>query len=166
NFTAIQTGVNNNSNNAAIFARGNADLTLVNGVVYAPQDECIRVNGTGTTATRATLTAQSVVMTCASSGAFLGTGSYANADVQAAFNAGSNNNAAFTSTLASTFVNGANEAGVVAYANIKSLSSYFDAVTYVGAVKDAADTWYRGWTCDTATANFGSNSACTALPVT
>lgn len=166
NFTAIQTGVNNNSNNAAIFARGNADLTLVNGVVYAPQDECIRVNGTGTTATRATLTAQSVVMTCASSGAFLGTGSYANADVQAAFNAGSNNNAAFTSTLASTFVNGANEAGVVAYANIKSLSSFFDAVTYVGAVKDASDTWYRGWTCDTATANFGSNSACTALPVT
>ena len=164
NFTAIQPGVNNNSNNAAIFARGNADLTLVNGIVVAPQDECIRLNGTGTTP--ATLKAFSVAMTCSSTGAFLGTGSYTAPQVQAQFGAGTNNNAAFTSTLTSTFVNGANETGVIAYADIKTLSSYFDTVTYIGAVKDATDTWFRGWTCDTASAELGSNSRCTALPVT
>lgn len=175
NFTAIQNGANNNSNDAAIFVRGNADLHLVNGVIVAPNiaansdtntDACIRINGTGTTATRATLAADSVVISCRSGQEFLGTGSYTAATVKAAFDAGTNNNSAFTSTLTSTFVNGANENGVAAYANLQSISSFFDAVTYIGAVKDASDTWYRGWTCDTATANFGSNSACTALPVT
>jgi hypothetical protein len=32
-------------------------------------------------------------------------------------------------------------------------------------VKDAADTWYAGWTCNSATANFGTTgTACTSLP--
>ena len=68
------------------------------------------------------------------------------------FDAGTNNNSAITSTLTSMFVNGTNESGVSAYANIKALSSFFDTVTYIGAVKDASDTWYKGWTCDNADA--------------
>ena len=42
---------------------------------------------------------------------------------------------------------------------------YLDSTTYIGAVKDAADTWYAKWTCNSATANFGSAStSCTSLP--
>ena len=64
-----------------------------------------------------------------------------------------------------TFVNGANETAVAAF-NPTALSSFFDAVTYIGAVRNAADTWYLGWTCDSATVAFGSNTgACTSLPV-
>ena len=36
---------------------------------------------------------------------------------------------------------------------------------YVGAVKDSTDTWYAGWTCNSATLDFGAtSSACTTLP--
>ncbi len=38
------------------------------------------------------------------------------------------------------------------------------ATNYIGAVRDANDVWYRFWTCDSSTANFGSNSSCTSLP--
>jgi hypothetical protein len=41
----------------------------------------------------------------------------------------------------------------------------FVTTPYVGAVKDAADTWYAGWTCNSGTANFGSTgTACTSVP--
>ncbi|QYU70751.1 hypothetical protein J4558_11825 [Leptolyngbya sp. 15MV] len=50
--------------------------------------------------------------------------------------------------------------------NPTALSSFFDAVNYIGAVRNASDTWYQGWTCDSAVATFGSNTgACTSLPV-
>ena len=103
-------------------------------------------------------------MTC-NSAIYLGTGSYTAADTKAQFTAGTNNDDTFTSTLASTFVNGTNETGVPAF-DAKTLNSFFDTTDYIGAVKNAADTWYRGWTCDNSTADFGSGSACTALPTT
>ena len=103
----------------------------------------------------------SVVLTCKDP--FIA-GSGVTRDQTAALFQGRNNNSAFTSTLTMTFVNGANEAAVPAF-DPKQLSAYFDTVSYIGAVKDASDTWYRGWTCDSATANFGSGSACTALPI-
>ena len=35
-------------------------------------------------------------------------------------------------------------------------------------VQNAADTWYAGWTCNSATANFGTGNSglCTTLPTT
>ncbi len=84
--------------------------------------------------------------------------------VQQIFTAGTNNNASFTSTLTNVFVNGANETAVPALQRHDAGAIFFVATTYIGAVKDATDTWYRGWTCDSATASFGSNAACTALP--
>jgi hypothetical protein len=97
---------------------------------------------------------------------YLGSGTYTAANTQTQFATGTNNNSdAYTSTLTSTFINGANESGVAAY-DVTTLSSFFDKVTYIGAVSGASDTWYKGWTCDNATANFGSNAACTALPTT
>lgn len=65
----------------------------------------------------------------------------------ALFNAGTRNTANGTSTLTNIFVNGANETAVQAFGQLKALSSFFDETTYIGAVKDANDTWWNGWTC-------------------
>ena len=76
----------------------------------------------------------------------------------AAFTAGTNNTAAGTSTMTApttgvtitgqvlNFINGANETAVVP-ANAPAVNPFFTAVTYIGAVQNAADTWYVGWTC-------------------
>ena len=68
-----------------------------------------------------------------------------------------NNTAAGTSTMTApagatitnnglNFINGANETAVVA-TNGNALYPFFTSVTYIGAVRNAADTWYLGWTC-------------------
>jgi len=71
------------------------------------------------------------------------------ADGQAAalFAAGTNTVVGDTSTLTDIFVNGASEAAVPAYADLKSVSPFFQQVDYIGAVRDANDTWWQGWTC-------------------
>ena len=49
----------------------------------------------------------------------------------------------------------------------KTIDSAFTTTNYIGAVKDSSDTWYAGWTCNSATASFGSTSkSCTAIPTT
>jgi hypothetical protein len=63
------------------------------------------------------------------------------------FNAGTNNTANGTSTLASTFINGANETAVPAFANLAAASPFFTQVPYIGGVRNAGDTWWQGWTC-------------------
>lgn len=170
NFTAIQaaTSSNNEANGqAAMLFRGNADITLANGVVYTPANQCIRMNGSGG-ANAATLTARSVAMTCSGTGddRFVGTGTYTAAQVAGFFGSGANgNNAGLTSTLTG-YVNGANENGIAGF-DLTTLSSFFTATTYIGAVKDSTDTWYAGWTCNSGAANFGATStSCTTLPIT
>lgn len=76
----------------------------------------------------------------------------------AVFTAGTNNTAAGASTLTAptsgttltnqtlTFINGANETAVTP-ANAPAAYAFFVATTYIGAVQNAADTWWRGWTC-------------------
>lgn len=71
----------------------------------------------------------------------------ASGDAAAAFNAGVNNTANGTSTLTATFVNGANETAVAAFGTLTSVSSFFQQVNYIGAVSNASDTWWQGWTC-------------------
>jgi hypothetical protein len=156
------------ANNAAMLFRGKADATLVNGVVTSPM-ACLRLNGANILTTDAATDKagppvfQSVAMQCAAT-QFVGSGGLTAQQVADTFNAGANNNASFTATLANTFVNGANETAVVA-TNPQTLDAAFDATTYVGAVRDANDTWYAGWTCNSATASFGTTStACTSLP--
>jgi hypothetical protein len=63
-----------------------------------------------------------------------------------AFNAGSNNSTG-ASSLSDTFVNGANETAVPAFAGLSGVNAFFEDVDYIGAVKDAGDTWWEGWTC-------------------
>lgn len=155
-------------NNAAMLFRGKSDATLVNGVVTSPM-ACLRLNGTNILTADAPNQKlgppvfQSVVMQCAAT-QFVGSGGVTAQQVADVFNAGSNNNASFTASLTGTFINGANETAVTA-TDPKTLDAAFDTTTYVGAVKDAADTWYAGWTCNSATADFGTGgTACTSIP--
>ncbi len=168
NFTAIQanTSANNEANDqASALFRGNSDTTLVNGMIVSPNNECIRMNGSGGS-NAATLTARSVALTCNGT-KYIGSGSYTAADVATAFGSGgNNNNDALTSTLTNLFVNGANETGVPAF-DAATLSSFFDTTSYIGAVQNASATWFRQWTCNSAYANFGNDNTgnCTAVPV-
>lgn len=166
NFTMIQRQLSSNSeanDQASILIRGNSDVTLANSVIYTPNNECIRLNGSG--ATPATLTARSVVMSCNAT-KYLGTGSYNAAATSTQFGSGANNNNdAFTSTL-SGFINGASELAVAAF-DATGLGAFFAKPSNIGAVKDSNDTWYSGWTCNSSAANLGSsNTSCTSLPTT
>lgn len=106
------------------------------------------------------------------------------AQVAAIFNAGTatNNSITYTPTLTNGFVNGATEAAVPVFApaNLHAASgipsttgglggqtAFFDAVTYAGAVRDANDTWYTQWTCNSSILNLGTGNTglCTTLPV-
>lgn len=183
NFTFLQR--RNDSNQTAILLRGGTDYTAVNGVVVSPNTTCLRISRTQTaSATQDTALDEvgapvfrSVAMQCSGT-PFVGSNSVTAADVSAIFGAGSNNNTASLSpTLTGTFINGANETAVTAF-NPSTLNgfsfngfsvtpaTFFDATTWIGAVRNAADTWYAGWTCNSATANFGTGNSgsCTSLP--
>lgn len=173
NFTAIQNQVSSNNeanDQASILLRGNSDTTFANGIIVTPNNECLRLHGTGSLATRATLVAHSTVLTCNST-KYIGSGSdayaYTAADVAAIFGANGNNDV-FSTTLSSLFVNGTNESQVTAF-DAKTLDDFFDTTTHIGAVKDANDDWFKGWTCNSSTATFddaaNANRACTSLPI-
>lgn len=167
NFTFVHRNAGT-GNGAAMLFRGKADATLVNGVVTSPI-ACLRLHGSNIlTADPATDKVgppafHSVAMQCGVE-PFVGTSGVTAQQVADAFNAGPNNDAAFTASLTDTFVNGANEANVAA-TNPQMLDAAFDATDYIGAVRDGNDTWYAGWTCNSASASFGAEStACTSLP--
>jgi hypothetical protein len=168
NFTFVHRNAAT-ANNAAMLLRGKADSTLVNGVVTSPM-ACLRLNGTNIlTADAANQKLgppvfQSVVMQCGGASPFVGSGSVTTQQVADVFAAGANNSSTFSATLTGTYVNGANETAAVA-TNPQTLDAAFSATTYVGAVQNAADTWYAGWTCNSATATFDpASTACTSLP--
>src|SRR3546814_4413048 len=76
----------------------------------------------------------SVSLKCGAS-AFRGSNGVTDAAVQAIFEAGTNNSAAYTPSLTGTFINGAIETGLEPF-DAKTLSSFFDATAYVGAVRE------------------------------
>lgn len=173
NFTAIQgqTSANNEANDqASILLRGNADLTLANGLVISPANECLRMNKSGG-ANSASLVARAVAMQCNTT-KYIGTGEagFTATQVAAFFGTGANgNNDAFTPSLTSLFINGANETAVAAIdPKTVDATGFFDTTTYVGAVKDANDNWYKQWTCNSGYAAFddttNANRRCTSLP--
>ncbi len=171
NFTFVQR--NNIVNQAAILLRGGTDYTMANGVVVAPTvTNCLRISRPQTAS--ATVDAaideagapvfRSVVMQCNAT-PFAGSNGVTAAEVQTIFGSGANNNSAFTASLSNVFVNGANETAVTAF-DAKTLNAYFDTTAYIGAVRNASDTWYEGWTCNTDAASFGANNTglCSTLP--
>ena len=186
NFTFIDR-VAGNADVASILLRGGTDYTAVNGVlVNTVVNPCLRVSRTQTASTAQNAAIdeygspvfRSVVFSGCGANPFSGANGVTDAQVQAIFAAGANTNAAYTSTLTNLFVNGANETAVPAFNastfNGQSFNGitltpagFFDATSYIGAVRDANDTWYQGWTCNSATANLGpSNSLCTSIPTT
>ena len=64
----------------------------------------------------------------------------------AALAAGTDNSTATASTLINTFINGAAESAVTAF-DVTGLSSDLEPVDYIGAVENATDTWWQGWSC-------------------
>ncbi|MBY9067681.1 hypothetical protein K1X12_12285 [Hyphomonas sp. WL0036] len=81
-------------------------------------------------------------------------------DAEALINAGANNVLNGVSTLTNGFINGANENAITASAFPTSLNAgiglspsntfitdFLEPVDYIGAVRDANDDWYAGWTC-------------------
>ena len=60
--------------------------------------------------------------------------------------ADANNSTAIADTLMQLFVNGTTEAARPAF-DVTTLSPFFTPVNYIGAVKDASDRWWAGWSC-------------------
>ncbi|NYT39448.1 hypothetical protein HZY97_01650 [Sphingomonas sp. R-74633] len=169
NFTAIQPSVSSNNEGSgdkgSTLVRGNSDIRWGNGIIVSPNNECLRMNGSG--ATPATLLARAVVMQCNAT-KYLATGSFSVANVSASFGAGANANSdTFVPSLTSLFINGATEAAVAGF-DVKTWNPFFDTTTYIGAVKDANDNWYKGWTCNSGYAAFDTTTAagrnCLSLP--
>ncbi len=187
NLTAVQN--HNGSGGNAILLRGGTDYALLNSVVVSPA-ACLDIDETGGTTTRAADNAQqdvgppvfrSVRLACPT--AYRSNDSnVTGAQVAAIFGSGTNNNSdAHVSTLSGTgpYINGANEAAVTAtdptpfnadqFATVNAAApNRLTAVTYIGAVQGAADTWFQGWTCNSGYANFGTTGAaapCTTVPI-
>lgn len=172
NFTFVQRNTAA-PNGAAILIRGGADYRMMNGVISSSGLPCLRLNSATTTqAANAAIDEvgpprfDSVAMQCGGTSPFVGSGGVTAAEVQTIFDAGTNNSSTFTTTLASVFINGANETARTPF-NASTVDSFFANTAYIGAVRDASDTRFSGWTCNSSTANFGTASgACTAIPTT
>jgi hypothetical protein len=123
----------------------------LNGVVSYGQ-ECIRLQDTaGNGATNlgyqegADPKFSSVLFDCAGGLALTGSDEDS-VGAQEAVDADVNNSTNVASTLTSTFINGTAESAVTAL-DPNTVSSFFDTVDYIGAVENAQDTWWQGWSC-------------------
>ena len=142
--------------------RGGADAALVNGTIRGTQ--CIDIDTAATNQAagaaadeKGPVRFNSMFLTCATP--IVDDTDVTAAQIQALFTAGTNNTLNGTSTLTGTFINGANETAVTPF-NPTSLSSFFSAVAYIGAVRDANDNWWKGWTCGLA----ADQASCLAIP--
>jgi len=173
NFTLIHKNPAS-GNGAAVRLRGGADATLVNGIITSPMPILRLDNAAGGVDILAANAGvqklgppvfRSVVLQSGAASPFATNGAgITQQQIADTFNAGGTNNPAFTNTLTGGFVNGASEAAFAA-TNPATIDAGFTATTYIGAVQNASDTWYAGWTCNSTTASFGStSSSCTTLP--
>jgi hypothetical protein len=186
NATLVQRSTVQGGN--AILLRGGTDYALLNSIVTGPS-ACIDIDETGGTTTRAAdgnlqdvgpPIFRSVVLACPT--AFRSDNNVTPEAIATIFGSGSNNNnSAFTISLTSVFVNGPNETAVTATDPTTFNADQFagsgqpntaapnrlEAVNFIGAVRNAQDTSFSGWTCNAAYVNFGSQSgSCTTLPAT
>ena len=181
NFTFLQR-VNNVADQASILLRGGTDYTMVNGVLASdPLNPCLRISRPQTASATVDPAIdelglpvfRSVLFQCAAQ-KYIGANGVTDAQVAAIFGAGMNNNSdTYTPTLTGMFINGATESAVPAF-DASTLNAamggpaFFDKTTYIGAVRDAMDNWYKGWTCNSSTLDLGTGNSglCTSLPTT
>ncbi len=153
NFTFLQ----GDGRDTAVRARGSVGLSLNNGVMSITRTTttCFRLDEQGNVDR---FTIDSVVANCGTD-AFGGLAT----ETEAVVNAGTNNDIAFMLTLVGA-VNGANENAATAFdATVRS--SFFADNGFVGAVTANIADDFGGWTCNSATLDFGSsNGDCTSLP--
>ena len=155
------------SNAAALRFRGRADASLVNGIVTSPTAS-LRLDGANILTADPAVEKlgppvfRSVVLQSVGAGPFRSPSDVTAQQYTDLFT-GNNNNSAFTNTLTGTFINGARTAVVAT--DPKTIDALFDTTNYIGAVSSATDTWYAGWTCNSATASFSTTgTACTSVP--
>jgi hypothetical protein len=162
---------------AGLRIRGGMDFTLANSVVIdqttAAASNCLRVDDEETIrATNAGLqddgppVFNSVAFQCPT---LTANGSFGGATSAAAalfITGGTGNNVAYTNTLTAGYLNGNSENTFTPIFNVTTLSSFFTATTYIGAVT-STDDWTQGWTCNMAALNFGTGNSgsCLTLPV-
>jgi len=185
NATFVYNRVGSGGN--VILQRGGTDYALLNSVVVGA-GACLDIDATGGTTTRAADAGlqdlgapvfRSVRLACPTD--FRNDGNVTTAEIGAIFGSGTNNNlSTHLSTLSNVFINGANESAVAATDPTAFNADAFagagqpnaaapnrmTAVNYIGAVRDAADTWFAGWTCNSSYASFGGTSgSCTTIPI-
>lgn len=163
NFTLVGVNDGNNavtsqfSHEGILLRRGTAG-TFANGLVVDFDKGCLDVDDAATLAqfTADELNLRSVHIDCEIP--FITDDAYA----ATVFNEAGNGNTQYTTTLNGySFIDAANtpnntSTGIVPGANETALNAtavdpstinaFFDAATYVGAIEDANDTWYLGWT--------------------
>ena len=154
NWTLVGRNSPTNAHTVAHFDTG-TDPTVINSVftsVAGSASGCLDIADADTETSFPTF--NSVFMSC---GISYRPGSSAARSANV-FTAGANNTAAGTSTLTApaagttlsnqvlTFINGANESAVTPVA-AATVYPFFQTTTYIGAVQNAADTWWQGWTC-------------------
>lgn len=154
NFTLVGRNTTNTNHTVAHFDTG-TDATIINSVFTSPTGSlagCLDISDADTATSQPVF--QAVFMSCPvsyrSNNAARSTATFAQAP-------SAGNTAAGTSTLTApsgavltnqvlTFINGANETAVTPV-NAPAVYPFFTATTYIGAVQNAADTWYLGWSC-------------------
>ncbi len=138
NFTFV--GARGTTHTASINQRVGVSGYLVNGVVTT-SPSCLDIDDASTTAGNPQY--RSVILDCVTP-----YGDDANGQAAGLFAAASNTNSTtnVANTLTATFVNGATENGRTAF-NSATLNAFLTNVGYVGAVRNASDTWWQGWTC-------------------
>jgi len=142
NFTFV--GQPNPPHTAAILERVGVGGTYVNGVVKG-SPQCLDIDDASTL--QSPHVYQSLLFNCAT-GPFAQDTNVTAAQVEAVFNAPSNTNNTTNvpDTLTSTFINGPTETARTAV-DPTTLGSFFSPAPYIGAVRNASDTWWQGWTC-------------------
>ena len=153
NWTLVGRNAPTDAHTVAHFDTG-TDATVINSVFTNAAGSaagCLAIADADTQSVAPTFT--SVFMSCAIPYRPSNT-----AASEAVFTAGTGNTANGTSSLTApasgtslsnqtlTFINGANETAVTP-TNAPAVYSWFQATTYIGAVQNASDTWWRGWTC-------------------
>lgn len=186
NYTLVQR-LNSTSvaNSAAIHLRGATDARLANGVVVHSANSCLNIDAAATVrAADAALQdngppvfnsnyfacTQATGAAAGSTAAIIDDGNVTAAQIQTVLSTAPSSGNVLDGTsagLTGTFVTAGPAAAVTPF-NASTMnftgSGFLVSTNYIGAVRDANDVWYRFWTCDSGTANFGSNSACTSLP--